>query len=215
MLILFSLTLEEAECTSNSRFSISGGVAVPNSEMNNIFNSDRINTSDTSNPALAYFRPDVSAAYSLSAKLDFELSPNVYFFGGFGLTGLGSDRYELKDLVTMESDGYLQIKSTVYSINAGINFYVIDGNIGVYGLGNLSYNFIANSMTEIVTKTSVLLPHNPTDSRLGFSVGLGLEIPLDLFSIIIETRYSDINYIGKDKTEETKSLIVLEAGFRF
>lgn len=175
MTVLLILNVNLAESKSDSRFSVSGGVAIPNSEMNNIFNSDKISTVDTSNPMLSYLRPEVGAAYSLSAKLEFALSPSAYFFGGFSLTGLGSDRYELKDINTLETDGHLLIKSSIYSINAGIDYYIINSNIGIYGIGNLSYNFIANSMSEIVSKTTLQLPNNPTDSRLGFTVGLGFE----------------------------------------
>lgn len=215
LIILLTLNANIANSKSNSTFSISGGLALPNSEVNNLFNSNTINTADTSNPLLGLVRPSSSAGYSLSAKLTYELSQSAHFFGGFTLTGLGSSKLNLKDLETLEEDGFLDVKSSIYSLNAGIHYYLLDGALSIYGIGNLSYNFIASSFKEIESSTTLRLPNNPTDNRLGFTAGLGFEIPLELLSIIIETKYSDINYIGKGSTEETKSLIVLEAGFRF
>ena len=198
-----------------SSFTIVGGLAIPNKEINNIFNSNKISTIDTNNPSLTISLPDAEPGYSLSAKLSFELSESAHFFGGFGLSGFSKKQFDLFSPTKKEENGFLEIKTNVYSIDAGIHYYIIDASLGVYGIANLSYNFIASSVTKIESSASLRLPNNPTDSRLGFTVGLGVEIPLNEFSIIIESKYSSLNYIGKVSDESTKSLLLIQAGFVF
>lgn len=200
---------------TQSSFAISGGLSLPNKEVKNIFNSNRISTADTNNPFLYINIPDGNSGYSLSAKLLFDLTESASFFGGFALSGFSTDVHNLQNPTDNSEKGVLEIKSSIYSINAGMHYYLYDDFIGIYGIGDLSYNFLASSITKIETSATLRLPNNPTDSRIGFTLGLGFEIPLEQFSIILEGKYSELNYIGKVTNEQSKSLILIQAGFRF
>ncbi|MBX3044980.1 MAG: hypothetical protein KIT33_09480 [Candidatus Kapabacteria bacterium] len=211
---IFILIVSISESKTFTNFSVSGGIALPSSEVNNIFNSNRINTADTNTPFLNFVRPESQSGYSLSGKLSFELTESAHFFGGFGLSGFSKQQFDLEN-PNGEHNGNLEIKTNIYSINAGVHYYLTDNSLFIYTISNLSYNFIASSLTTIESPTSLRIENNPTDSRLGFSLGIGLELPLSELSLIIESKYTNLNYIGKVSGENIKSLIQIEFGLRF
>ena len=200
---------------TGSSFSFTGGIAIPNNEVSNIFNSKTIASTDTNNLLLSFNRPDMGIGYTISAKISFPLSENAFFFGGFGLIRFREGQYDLYNESNDESRGYLLAKTSIYPINAGVQYYFLNDILSLYGIGNLSYNFIANSINYKNSKSIIELSNSPNDSRIGYTLGLGLEVPFKLFSVIVETKYSELNYIGKSSSENTKSVIQIEAGFKF
>jgi hypothetical protein len=214
-LFLLIINIKTSISDTDSYFTVSGGTSIPSSEVNNIFNTNKISTGDTNNPIAIMTKPDLNFGYIISADLAFGLSKRAYFFGGFSLSSFAEGKFPLNYENVAEEKGYILSKTKIYSLAAGIHYYILSDETGVYGIGNLTYNFIANSINPENSLIPLRLENNPTDSRLGFTVGLGLEIPLNQFSIVFESKYSVLNYIGKNSNEETKSLICLSAGFRF
>ena len=200
---------------SKTNFLVSAGISQPNKELSNIFNSNSIKTTDSLNPSLNVINPDFRLAYNITAKLIFDISDDAEFFGSFGLIKFAKFNFNLNNPLKNENAGYVESQTSIYPISVGINYYLIKNPIYIYGIGNLSYNFIVNTYISDHSKFALTIGRNNTDSRLGFSLGLGFEIPLEQASIILETIYTNLNYIGKSSNEDTKSLINISAGFRF
>jgi hypothetical protein len=215
LIIVFILLIGTNIIYSKSNFLVTGGLVLPNSEVSNVFNSTTIKTSDTNNPVINITNPDLGAAYSIAAKLSFKLSEDAIFWGGFGLIKFAKFNYDLLNPAKNENAGYIVSQTSIYPLNAGVNYYIFDNSYSIYGIGNLSYNFITSTFNTVNSKITIPVGKNITDTRLGYSVGIGFELPLEKLSIVMEAIYSDLNYIGKDTKENTKSIINLCAGFRF
>ncbi|MFA5512843.1 MAG: hypothetical protein WC313_10365 [Candidatus Kapaibacterium sp.] len=215
LIIILFIGAVEIQSKPYSAFSIVGGIALPDDNLNNVYNSDFISTADSNSRNLALNKPDMLPGYSLNASLSFELSDKAIFFGGFGMAGFSTNKYDLEEIEDGVPAGHIEIKQSFYSLNAGINYFLFSNDLSPYLIANLSYNFLAASLRTVQTSANLRLANNPTDSRLGFTLGVGMEIPLSQFSFIVEGKYSNLNYIGKISGENSKSMYIIQIGFRF
>lgn len=216
MLFYLVLTiLISTDLVSKTNFTVTAGLSLPNAEMSNVLNSSTVKTTDTTNPNLLINNPDMKVGYCISAKLSFDLSEDAKFWGGFGLLKYAKLEHSLYNTLKQEDAGYLEAQTAIYPLSVGVNYYLYDGLVSVYGIGNLSYNYITTTYDQFKSKLPLTIGKNLTDSRLGYSVGFGFEFPLSKLSLVIETVYTDFNYIGKTNDESLKSAINLTFGFKF
>lgn len=215
LLIFICLTFNHAFAQKQNSFTVTGGIAIPNSEITNIFNSSFVTTKDTNNPIYSLVFPESSNAYTLSAKFSLPLSENVNFLAGFGLVRFKELKYDLRSAAQNEYKGYLLATTSIYMISASVNYYILNDIINIYGIGSLAYNFLSNKVNTNFSQSPLNIAYNPTDSRLGFTVGMGLEIPLEQLALVIEPKYCELNYIGKSSQEKSKSIYMIEAGIKF
>jgi hypothetical protein len=71
----------------------------------------------------------------------------------------------------------------------------------------------------MVVRKDVSIPLNldlsPNDSRVGFGLGAGVDLDLQIFNANIEAKYNMLNLIGKVSNEPAKAFYTLSVGIFF
>jgi hypothetical protein len=201
--------------SKESNFFVLGGLSLPNNEISNFFNNSVITTNDTTVSELNGVFDSSKPGYNIAIKLTLELSDVAFFYGGFGIQKFPENRILLYEPNTTKSAGEINVTTTIYPISAGIHYFIFKNSFDLYSICDLSYNLISNSVNTQNSKYDLPLGKNPSESRLGFGLGIGTIINLGQCGLVIEGIYNNLNFIGKSLQEQNKTLITLRAGFSF
>lgn len=216
---LFAVGMAKAQ--PGSQFGFVAGLATPNDQIANIYNSDQWDyTVSESNGIGNFITNGMNTGYTIGAKLRIKMSDNVNFFGGIGWNRFPQTTLELRD--PQRNDTLLATFKTttnIVPISAGVDYYIANDVLGlfsIYGVGELAYNYISNSV-DYKTESGVDVPItlNPSDSRMGFGVGAGFDINLKLVTLNLEAKYNYLNLIGKTNDEGNKDYLTVTAGIFF
>ncbi len=195
-------------------FGFQGGLSTPNDKIGEIYNKNTI--AGDSGGVRQLYSKGVDAGYYIGAKVRFHLSDNVNFTGSFGLNKFPQSTIEVRD---PKDPGKVltELKATtnVVPISAGISMYLFKSFIGVYGCGDLSYNYVTSSVDYKYNGVQVPISTTPSNSRLGFGLGAGVDVNLGLLLLNLEGKYNYMNLIGKESSESDKNYFNLCLGVYF
>ncbi|MBK7986000.1 MAG: hypothetical protein IPK11_03545 [Ignavibacteria bacterium] len=191
---------------SQFMFSVQTGLSTPSDYVNDVYNTNLITTPDVSGQL---YRDATRLGYNFGARLSINLEGNLYSYVSAGI-----HRFPQTDIRILKpnTDTLLATISTVQNvipIEAGCSLYLLKKSLGLYILGGLTYNYITNT-------TEIKLPNNtpqfpvekdPTNNRVGFSGGAGIDIDAGILAAGLEVRYNLINFIGRATEEQNKSFI--------
>lgn len=215
ILVLLVLSNINLIFSQNASFNFFVGASLPNKEVSEFFPNRIIGTTDTINNSLLASYNNVEIGYNIGIKGNIELSESAFFYGSFGIHKFKVSDLQLLNINNLEQIGSMTVQTTLYPISAGMNYYVYDGLFSIYLNGGLDYNYQVNSLDKIDSKYILKLSQETTNSSLGFTIGLGTEIPLGKAAWAIEANYSNLNFIGKESNANTKTIISLRTGLKF
>ena len=190
------------------------GLATPNDKINDVYNSSKLNNT--------IWREGSKSGYNLGLKLRVPLTEDFTLIGSaswnrFPETEMNIGIPKSDPTITKLDTIVLTTTQNVFPLTAGFNYYLINSFMGLYGTGELSYNFISSTVNY--KKNDVAIPLNldtaPMDSRVGVGLGLGADIDAKLVLLNLEAKYNISNLIGKSGDEPTKSYFTLTLGVFF
>ncbi|MBM2813646.1 MAG: b-brl protein [Ignavibacteria bacterium] len=215
--VIILLFIDFIDAKAGSHIGFSFGLATPNAQINNVYNTDKLSAGGDSLGKLFREATDIGFNIGLKWRIPLDEKDNFVFGLGLALNRFPETKTEIKDQISGKVLATLFTTQNVIPIAASINYYLFKSFIGVYGTGELTYNFIANSVD--FQKGDVPIPFaydlNPTDSRVGVGFGAGLDIDLSILTINLETKYNIANMIRSDAKEETKAYLTLTLGVVF
>lgn len=189
------------------------GLSTPNDKISNVYNKNQIKLSgDTLGNLIS---KGMDAGYHLAVKGRIGLADNADLYLGFGYHKFPQTEIEVKDPQTGKLLATLKSTTNIIPISAGLNLYPIRSILGIYATGDLSYNYISSSLDYKMAGVEVPLTKTPTDGRLGFGVGAGVDLPLGLILLNFEAKYNYINFIGKEDKEDPKNYLSVAVGIYF
>lgn len=195
-LFLFSIAFSNAQSLL-----FSAGLATPSDKFNQVYNKD----------ILSDWRGSAKLGYFFGAKLKVPID-------NFSLSlGAAYNHFPEADVsVNYNGNDYkLSISNNIIPISAGVNYYFVKNVVGVYALGELSYNYIFST----VDFNGIPLPSgetkSPTDNRIGFGFGVGVDFDIKIAVLNLEAKYNLANQIGAKSGEPKKSYFNLGIGFGF
>jgi hypothetical protein len=215
-LILFLAILLSIQCnvSAQSAFGFFAGLATPSDKINQIYNSDLINSQNMVGRLL---RQGPDLGYTVGARLRFPLDDQIWFSGGIALARFPQSRIPVID--QLKPTDTLAIFTTVQNIipiSGGIHFQFNRGLISFYALGDISYNYIMNSVdVQYNSNTFPLPPNDDSYSRVGAGIGAGFDLKLPVFTANLEAKYSMMNMIGRQTGESEKNYFTLTLGILF
>ena len=204
---------------SETKVSFYGGISVPGNEMNNIYNSDIVNynTTTTGSP-FKLIQSGTSIGYHLGFRIKAPLNDNLFFFGSFEWNNFSKTSIIIKDPTGKLTPLNFESNQKILPIGAGMQYYFVRDNIGIYILGMVNYNFFTSLATFLGDQTSfpdLNFQLNKQSNRVGISAGAGFEFDLLLFRPMIELRYNLPNSVGKEAGELSKNYFTLSIGVCF
>lgn len=212
--ITFYLSYSGPESLSPVNIGFFLGMSTPNENLNDVYNSQQMTISTQS--LVNFFRRGMSSGYHIGMKARVNLSERFVFVGGLAYNRFPETTIEVRDPTNNSLQATLAITQNIVPISAGVNIYLLKNFIGIYGVGELQYNYI-NSSVNITKVYPIDLPISttPTDNRAGFGIGAGTDINLVLTRLNIEFRYNNVNLIGKKSGELQKVFYTLSLGVFF
>lgn len=178
-------------------FSIGAGLSTPNDAMSSTYN----------NITLTKFPEDLgdaaSVGYHLQAKYRFGLGENLRFSAAAGL-----HRFPEADIVVTNPKDNKQYTLTAASnlipISVGLEAVLVKSTMGVYLLGDLSYNYFSNSI-GLKQSSGVDVPFvvdSEPFARVGVGLGAGVDFDLGLFVADVTGKYNIVSLINKENQDE-------------
>lgn len=186
-------------------FGIGGGLSTPNDAVSSVYNNITLsNLSEDLGDA-------ASLGYHFQAKYRFGLGENLRFSAAIGL-----HRFPEADIVVTNPKDNKQYTLTATSnlvpISVGLEGVLIKSGIGLYLLGDLSYNYFSNSI-GLKQSSGVDVPFvvdSDPFARVGVGVGAGVDFDLGLFVADVTGKYNIANLINKkDQSEPDRSYFAL------
>lgn len=205
----------QTELRSQTSIGFYTGLSTPSDQINNVYNSDFLTAPDFSGRMQ---RDAAALGYHVGARLRFAMGDNLVFIGGLSLSRFP----ESKIFVAVPSgNGGDTIRATltttqnIIPIAVGLNYYITRKVVGVYGTGELTYNYLMNTIDAEYNGAPIPLDQSPTYNRVGFGVGVGADIDLKILTLNLEGKYNMVNFIGAEANEKPKSFISLSLGVYF
>lgn len=215
LIVLITFLLTSNLFSQKSSIYFTGGINFPGNSISEIFGNNIVNTTDTVIKSNYIVLPDVIPGYSLNLKFALILSEKAEFYGGFGMMKFLRKDIKLFSPVDNSQTGKMDVNTTIYPISAGIHYYILNNNIGIYLIGDLSYYLTNHTLNNIESKYILKLSQTTSESMLGFGIGSGFLLNLGKGSLIFELIYSNLNFVGKPKDEKVKNVLSLKAGIKF
>ena len=212
LLLAFGAFLFSAN-NSNAQVGIGfiGGLSTPSDEINNIYNSDNLGSVGK------FVRDGAKTGYHFGVKIRMPLVSGIMLTGGAAWHRFPESTIDVNDPTTGSKLITLSTVQDIIPITAGINYYIINTGVGLYGTGELSYNYNKNTVNVDYNGTSI--PANfdtaPTYNRVGAGFGAGIDFNAFLFLANLEAKYNYANIIGRDSGEELKAYFTLSLGIHF
>ena len=191
------------------------GISTPSEQINNVYNSDFL-TSENFIGRMQ--RSAVDLGYHIGTRLRFGLGDDFVFSGGVALSRFPQSKIIVSVPSGTTNDSIratLTTTQNIIPISVGLHYYLSRKLLGIYGTGELTYNYIINSIDAEFRGTTIPLNQSPTYNRVGFGLGAGIDVDVKIFTINIEGKYNLINFIGRDADEKPKSFITLSMGVYF
>jgi len=221
ILILFIISVNKLNAENSMHFGFFGGLAIPNDKVSQFFNDTKQHVKVDSVDTLGNYFLDKAAniGYHLKIQGRIELANNFTFVSTVGISRFNEGRYDL--IVPLGNNDTVlaitQSTTNIVPISVGINAYLFKKFLLPYINADLVYNYVSYSY-DIVMKENIYYPitKSPTTMhRLGYSVGVGIDIDLYLISLNIETKFNAVNIIKYDDKEPTKSYFTFLVGIVF
>lgn len=212
VLFLFSFFLKYNSFTAPLSVGFAFGLSTPNSQINNVYNSDKINLN---NNLWNVARESAKIGYHLGVNLNLPLSDNFNFRGAIALNRFPQS--ELKLFFPQEPYDTVILKTiqNIIPISAGIDLYVTKSFVSPYISGNLSYFYIVNSIDIVKLNQELPIATSRTDSRIGAGLGLGFDFDIGLIILKVEAKYWFVNLIGNTAGEQDKNFLSFGVGITF
>lgn len=193
------------------------GLSTPNDKVGDVYNNSTINVNNN-NVVGNFVNNGVSSGYHFGAKARIPMSENVIFTGSASWNKFPTSHAtltlppEIKDTTIN-----INISEIIIPISAGIQFYLFRSILSLYGVGELSYNYITSTVDYPTQVGPIPLKLNgtPTDNRVGFGLGAGLDIDVKVVLLNVEAKYNLANLIGQTSGEKSKAYYTLSLGIYF
>jgi opacity protein-like surface antigen len=187
------------------------GLSTPNDNISQIYNTDNIDYNDNIYDLIG---DAANYGWHLGIKGILGFNKDYSFTFGFFYHTFPNTKIDVIDPSTNEIEGTITTDQTLYSVDAGLHWYILNAALKLYAIGALQYNIMDNGLDyEPVDPDNDPIPSDPNDNRVGLGVGAGLDFNLILFHGLVEAKYNFINIIGKSTSEEqSKNYFSLSLG---
>lgn len=214
ILVFFVLSINGAKAQPDLEFGFYGGLSTPNDEVSNVYNSSTLEGEEN---VWDLGKDKADLGYHLGARVRLGLTDLISFTGGIGINRFPESEIDINDPTSDTLLATVYTVTNIIPINAGVNIHFLKKFIGVYGIAELTYNRI--SYTTEAKKDGIPIPIQSTDlssseneDNIGYGIGAGFELDVELLSIFLEAKYNHTNLISSESSAENKSYVSLSLG---
>ena len=193
------------------QFGFTVGASVPSESIGKYSNIDKVALNINNKDTLANLSSDIiNTGYNIGIRLNLPLSDNIMLFGGLGI-----HRFPSNEVVVTDPNNPEKVLLTINEVNnfipleAGANIDLLNTSlIDLYGVGNLSFNYLYQTVDLTQKDNNVTIPVTLTESkinnRVGIGLGAGVRLKLKLIEIALEGRFNRTNLLFAENGEINK-----------
>jgi len=196
---------------ASSNLGIFAGFSSPNNEFNDLTTAIKDKNAEIGQ----IFNAGLKDGYHIGAILRYDFTDNILFRSTISWHKFPQTNIDIINPQNGDTLALLTSTTNIIPITAGVNFYLLKSFIGLYGFGELSYNYIYSSIDAKYGDIPISIDESPTDSRVGFGLGIGADLDLALVTVNLELKYELANLIGKISNEEDKNYFAISLGIIF
>ncbi|MEI6091362.1 MAG: outer membrane beta-barrel protein [bacterium] len=189
---------------------IFAGLATPNSEINNIYNSDKLTDGATVNNLV---RDAAKTGFDVGVKFRLPLGNSLLFNAGISWCSFPKTNILIQSATSNSALATLVTTQNIFPISVGMHLLSFKP-LGIYATGELTYN-IMNSSVEVTAGNYSNIDTRTTYNRTGFGLGAGIDLDLFLTLINIEAKYNFANVLGKVNDEKAKNYLTVNVAVYF
>jgi len=211
VILMMSIVTDKVNADTGIGFFI--GLATPNDQINDVYNSDKLAEISTGN----LYREATTSGFDIGVRLRMPINDNIILTGILGWSRFPQTKIEIKDPTNTSGPALatLNTSQNVVPIGAGINFYPFKSHVAVYATGEVTYNYIYNSV-ELEGGSSFNLSNtSPAYNRIGAGFGAGIDLDIELILLNLEVKYNFANLIGTTADEKAKNYLTVNVGVFF
>ncbi len=193
-------------------FGLGLGLSTPNDDVNSVYNSDKLSTSDGLSDLL---REATDPGFHINARYWLGLGGNMSLVIGAAWHRFPETQIEVRRPDNDELLAVLQTTQNIIPISVGIDYPIFRELLGLYLAGDLNYNLLFSSVDFVRGDVAIPFDDSPSDSRVGASVGFGLEFDVKLLLLDLGLKYNHANIIGRETDEPDKTFLTLNLSVIF
>jgi hypothetical protein len=199
---------------AQSSFGVYAGLATPSDLVNQVYNTDLINSANVTGRLL---REAASSGYTIGARIRQNIDDQFWFTGGVSIARFPESTIPIVNQANpIDTLAIMSTVQNVIPIQAGMMYQFNKGLVSLYMIGDVTYNYLMNSIDVTYNNQSFPLPpEDETKERIGFGVGLGLDVHLKVITATLEAKMNTINFIGRSSNEPEKRFFTLTLGVHF
>ncbi|MFM6955245.1 MAG: hypothetical protein ACKOX1_01695 [Ignavibacteria bacterium] len=199
---------------AQSSFGVFAGLATPSDLVNQVYNTDLIKSTDVTGVLL---REAAISGYTIGARIRQNIDEQFWFTGGVSLARFPQSVIPIINQANaLDTLAIMTTIQNVVPIQAGMMYQFNKGLVSLYVIGDVTYNYLMNSVDVVYNNQSFPLPpEDETKERIGFGVGMGLDVHLKVITASLEAKMNTINFIGRSPSEPEKRFFSLTLGVHF
>ena len=199
---------------AQSSFGIFAGLATPSDLVNQVYNTDLIKSNNVTGILM---REAATSGYTIGARIRQNIDDKFWFTGGVSLARFPQSVIPIINQVNpIDTLAIMTTVQNVVPIHAGMMYQFNKGLVSLYVLGDVTYNYLMNSVdVDYNNQSFPLPPEDETKERIGFGFGLGLDVHLKIITASLEAKMNTINFIGRSPSEAEKRFFSLTLGIHF
>lgn len=212
--LLITLALGFSQGNAQSSFGLFTGLATPSELVNQVYNSDLIQQQNVTGVLL---REATRSGYTIGARIRQNIDEQFWFIGGLSLARFPQSVIPIVNQANqLDTLAIMTTVQNVIPIQAGMMYQFNKGLVSLYAIGDVTYNYLMNSVDVQYNQQSFPLPpEEETIERIGFGVGLGIDVYLKVITASLEAKMNTINFIGRTTDEAEKRFFSLTLGVHF
>ena len=199
---------------AQSSFGIFAGLATPSDLVNQVYNTDLIKSNNVTGILM---REAATSGYTIGARIRQNIDDQFWFTGGVSLARFPQSVIPIINQVNpIDTLAIMTTVQNVVPIHAGMMYQFNKGLVSLYVLGDVTYNYLMNSVdVDYNNQSFPLPPEDETKERIGFGFGLGMDVHLKIITASLEAKMNTINFIGRSPSEAEKRFFSLTLGIHF
>lgn len=184
-----------------------GGLSTPNDDLSMLYNEKTLDENFETPASFLIGATDFGWHLGINPRIG--IGEDTYLDISVSYTSFPASTTKVLDPETGTNLPFFDTKTSVVPIKVGVDYYLIHSLVGVYVKGDIGYNYISNSITNIKDLyEEITTLENQTFGRFGAGVGLGVDVNLPLLMDVgVELEYNWMNLIGKEDNEADKNYL--------
>lgn len=214
ILSLLTIVISSGKLHSQSSFGLFAGLATPSELLNQVYNTDLIRSQNVTGILL---REAANSGYTVGIRLRQHVDEQFWFVGGVSLARFPQSVIPIINQAnTKDTLAIMTTVQNVVPIQAGMMYQFNKGLVSFHVLGDVTYNYLMNSVDVAYNSQSFPLPpEDESVQRIGFGVGVGLDVHLKVITASLEAKMNTINFIGREIDEPERRFFSLTLGVHF